>query len=457
MLKTPRTIDEHGEVTLDPRLPADVQQSDEAQERWLACANIAMLITGQPLGSSEVDLFARSLYNRRSLPVHRADVAQTPLLEEAGIDPHRRHQLRNREGEWIDMPGRKKKSRKIRPKRLKKFTDTTPRATQEEIRKAGLHKWPEPTEAAKKLMHGHTQSAERWYDFDRPYSPGTDSDEHPPYAAGRRWRHNRIVGGFLAGVPTEEEKKNGVPVRGIAALLGEEHPIVRKLIGGGGLSEEERDTVRRAAHNARSGEAPDALFMAGGPASGKTTALLENPELVPDASVSVDPDAIKELLPEFQQLLAMKDRYAASAVHLESGDIAARLAAEVEALGLNVVIDGTGDSEPMDFIRQLQRKQDAGYDVGVLYATTSTDEAIARAIKRAEKKNGRFVPVPAIREQHAKVSINFEHVRALPWLEHLDVFDDEGHIGEMRNGKFFAIDEKRMRVFQAKASEKWDA
>ena len=71
--------------------------------------------------------------------------------------------------------------------------------------------------------------------------------------------HDAIIGTFLAG-PMEE-------------ILGGDHAITRKLRGGGRLSSAEKAQVREAASRARNGDRPQALFMAGGPASGKTSAL----------------------------------------------------------------------------------------------------------------------------------------------------------------------------------------
>jgi predicted ABC-type ATPase len=449
-----RQVDEHGEITLDPLLPAAAQTSDAMVERWNACVQIAALITGAPAHTPETDNFARVLFSG-PLPLHRADgPAGTPVLQEAedlfGDPEFNRKHLRGRGGLFRDMPN----VPRPRPKALKK--PNVPRKAAhmsiEEIRAQGLDDWPDPSERALEMLDGHPTTAERWY-VNRPMSPGTDSTEHPPYAEKRRLRHDLIVGLALAGLPEKKKGKMTAP-RGVAALLGVDHPITQKLAKGGRLSEDERDTVRQAAHDARQGESPNALFMAGGPASGKTMTLDENPELLPDDYVHVDPDAIKEHLPEFRDLRAEKDRYAASAVHLESGDIAARLADEAEALGLNSVIDGTGDSRTADFIRQLQRKHDAGYDVSVLYATTPTDEAVRRAVVRAEE-TGRFVPVPAVREQHAKVSRNFAFVAELPWLDNIDVFDDEGHIGTKEGGEFTDLEPERMNAFRAKEQE-WD-
>lgn len=440
----PIRTDEHGEAILDPTLPPDVQTSDASLERWQTCIGIATLITQAPAGSPEAHNFARVLYDSQH-PLHRADApppGENDLLEarwEEWEHPRGRHR------QFIDKPDVPKR---VQPKSIKRrFDDAKPKITLEQIKAAGLDKDPEPSEKALKLLDGHTTTAARYYEMSRATS-AEDSDEHPPYQAKRRRRHDLVVGRFLAGLP----QKPGQKPRGIAALLGTTHPVVQKLHGGARLSEREKRQVREAAHNARSGEAPSALFMAGGPASGKTTLLRDNPELVPDASVAVDPDAIKEHLPEFKQLQAEKDRYAAGAVHEESGDIAARLTAEAASLRLNMVVDGTGDGEAQRYVGHLQRKYDEGYDVSVLYANSPTEEAIRRAIIRAEEE-GRFVPVSVIREQHARVSKNFPDVVTLPWLENLDVFDEHGHIGSKEGGKFHPLDYDRMKTFLEKEKE----
>lgn len=174
-----------------------------------------------------------------------------------------------------------------------------------------------------------------------------------------------------------------------------------------------------------------AVFLAGGTASGKSTALKlpENKNAIPMGSVHIDPDEIKTMLPEFNALVAAKDEGAAGVVHEESSDLAARLLAEAQDKGLHVVIDGTGNSdEPTKFAGKISKMLDAGYETHAMYVNAPTDIAVARAVARGQK-SGRFVAEPMVRSTHANVSRNFDAVRQLAEtgkLKSLRLFDTGG-------------------------------
>lgn len=203
------------------------------------------------------------------------------------------------------------------------------------------------------------------------------------------------------------------------------------------------------------------LFMAGGPASGKSSALAlpENQDMQPDQAAEIDPDAIKAQLPEYQEMVAGGDKYAATGAHEESSDLSKRILAEAMTRGLNVLRDGTGDSNPGKFARQMQEMKDAGYDINVFYVNAPTDVAIDRATSRA-RRTGRWVPTPEIRKQHKHVSMNFDSdIRPLVengTIAHLKMFQTEGDpvmFGEGSGGSFSVKDQGLFARFLAKADE----
>lgn len=234
------------------------------------------------------------------------------------------------------------------------------------------------------------------------------------YRRERKPVHDQIVGSFLGS--------------SVGGVLGEDHAITHKLSRGGTLTDEEKETVREAARAKRGGERPRVLFMAGGPASGKTSALRASPELEPDSAVLINPDEFKERLPEYDEMVQGGDRYAAMGVHEESSDLAKRVQAEAMDLELNVVVDGTGDSKRGKFVSKMEAMNDAGYEVSALYVTIPTDDAVVRATLRA-MKSGRWVPEPELRAQHKNVSANFEDVAELPFLQGLRLYDNSGAAG----------------------------
>jgi predicted ABC-type ATPase len=467
----PIATDEHGAVFPDPTTPLYVATED-ADERWTAAMRLAMRISGQ----SELDVGTRNLAaafyfsaaptsdevpprERRTGRLREALHAPTYATRRAlATAAQLRH--RNREGEFLAdgrvVPRRFVSNVPPRPPRSPGFTP-------QEIEEMGLNKMPEPSKLAIELLGGHRTSALRWT---VPASPGTDEredseKEHPPYAEERRPIHDLAVGRALAGLPTEQREHP----TGIAELLGVDHWITKLLAKGGRLDDDAKEIVREAAREARGGDRPHALFLAGGPGSGKTTVLRENLALRPANAVTVDPDDLKSGLPEYVDLLAAEDRYAAVAVHDESGDLAARLAAEARDLELNVVMDGTGDGEPGSgtrradgrepggFVKELVRKRDAGYKVGLLYVTLPTHLAVNETILRWQE-TGRYVPVPVVRKLHAKVSEVFvKDIEPLTWLEHLDIFERKTHIATRSQGALHEFDRARVANFRDKQHE----
>lgn len=325
-----------------------------------------------------------------------------------------------------------------------------PASTLDDIERLGLNAWPEKGEVAQRVL-GKAKDTQELHRAAGAASPGGGG---AVYSSARKPVHDAVAGRALAGPALE--------------LLGEEHAITRKLTEGKTLTDQDKEVLRAAASAARGGEKPSALFMGGGSASGKSSALRAAPELVPSAAVHIDPDAFKEQLPEYQEMVKGGERYAASGAHEESADLAKRVQAEARELGLNMLVDGTGDSkaaqrdeagnvtEPGKFAKKLIDADKAGYKVNSLYVTIPTDEAVQRSVKRAQK-SGRFVPVPEVRNQHRNVSANFPEIAALPFVNDLKVFDNQEQeprlIAQGSGGKIEPKDEELYRQFLAKAGE----
>lgn len=206
---------------------------------------------------------------------------------------------------------------------------------------------------------------------------------------------------------------------------------------------------------------PAVLMMAGGTASGKSTALAlpENAGETPEDAVHIDPDEIKAMIPEYNQMVQAGDKFAASGVHEESSDISKRLLAEAMKRGLNIVRDGTGNSPGPKFGGQIRDMVNAGYDVRVFYVNAPTDLAIVRATSRAQR-SGRWVPEPEIRNQHTRVSQRFvEHVRPLVedgTISHIAMWQTEGaptKFAEGGGGQFSVVEPDLYQRFVDKAQE----
>ena len=345
--------------------------------------------------------------------------------------------------------GREKGSRKAeKPKKQSKKPSIQERLA--EVQAQGLNDWPTLGPVGRKIL-GKAKDTRILHTVPVPASPGTTKLKgQREYTPQRAKLHSTIMGGFFA--------------EGVADLLGADDPIVSKLRDEGihALTRKERQTIRSAAEERREGPKPTALFMAGGPASGKTSALAASPELKPPASVEINSDDVKVLLPEFIEQKNANERAAAASVHEESSDVAKSMIVEASDLGLNVVMDGTGNSEPGKFEAKLREMFDDGYEVDVLGVTVSTDEAVVRAYDRAVS-SGRWVPEPEIRKSHALVSANFPSIIEADWIRSVTLYDNAGPsdepprlIGNGQAGEFVIEDEPLMNQFLAKADEMRD-
>lgn len=164
---------------------------------------------------------------------------------------------------------------------------------------------------------------------------------------------------------------------------------------------------------------PEALFLAGGPAAGKTTLLnfLTRP---PDA-VLVDLDRLREEIPEYAELRDRDPEEAANLTQREAGDIVRQGSALALVRRHNVVLDQVGGDDDGQFTSRLRAALHLGYRVRVCYATVSLNEALAREQRRFESE-GRRVPAGVLRRKHAQASRGLAAVAAQR-VDRIEIYD----------------------------------
>lgn len=197
---------------------------------------------------------------------------------------------------------------------------------------------------------------------------------------------------------------------------------------------------------------PVAVLMMGLTASGKSSIVQG---VVGDGSafVNVDPDAIKDDLPEFHEALSQRARNAAFLVHKESADVAARLKKEAVKSRRNVVIDGTG-RDGAAYEETLKHLKKGNYEVHLMMAHCDTETAVDRAKERAEK-TGRWVPPEVIRKMPREVHANFQRIAKL--VDNVSLFDTNGfppkQVWSKANGVETTHDADLYKAFRAKTSK----
>ncbi len=142
-----------------------------------------------------------------------------------------------------------------------------------------------------------------------------------------------------------------------------------------------------------------AVLMFGGPGSGKST-YAETYLHSHSSFVSVAPDAVKPLLPDY-------DEKRAGDVHHESKIVAEEVFAAAVKTGRNVLIDRTGANtwEYSEAVKTLRRK---GYRVVFVHVKCSLETARSRNAARS-----RTVPDWQFQILHQDAASGFEHLRHL--------------------------------------------
>ncbi len=132
------------------------------------------------------------------------------------------------------------------------------------------------------------------------------------------------------------------------------------------------------------GGKPTLVMSGGGPASGKSFIQKEaNAEYGGDATITVDPDEIKKLLPGYRDMCLKTDK-AAGYYHEESSALAKRIYQYAVDNGINVVYDGTGDGSENSVMKKIKVAQEEGYEVRARYVSVGIQEAINRNLSRYE-------------------------------------------------------------------------
>jgi len=138
---------------------------------------------------------------------------------------------------------------------------------------------------------------------------------------------------------------------------------------------------------------PLAIFMAGGPGSGKSTgmrALDKAGILRLKRYVIVDSDAIKEFIPEYADFKKINVKRAASLVHSESSYLKDKIFRIGIEQRVNIILDGTL-SNYRKYEGVISSIRPLGHSIKIIYVKASLPELIKRVDARA-KRTGRMVP-----------------------------------------------------------------
>lgn len=141
--------------------------------------------------------------------------------------------------------------------------------------------------------------------------------------------------------------------------------------------------------------APRLIFTAGPAGAGKSfvTEALEKLDILDVSNfLWIDPDAIKDDIPEYADFKKANPERAASLVHRESGHIQERLFNEALRHGKNIIVDGTllGKDWWISEFRRI-KQEFPRYSISIFSVTAPESILLARVAARG-RVTGRFVP-----------------------------------------------------------------
>jgi predicted kinase len=167
---------------------------------------------------------------------------------------------------------------------------------------------------------------------------------------------------------------------------------------------------------------PEVVFMAGGPASGKSR--LAATLALPEDAAHIDVDQIRARLPEYVTWQTERPEDAARLTQRESSDIAKRALAAALFRSINVVFDAVGGDDDGAFSEKILVALAQSADVRVCYASCPVDLALVREEERFAR-TGRRVPEGVLRAKHAEASRGITSV-ALLGVSLIEVYETVG-------------------------------
>jgi hypothetical protein len=174
--------------------------------------------------------------------------------------------------------------------------------------------------------------------------------------------------------------------------------------------------VRSALEAGLSSDAPRLLFTAGPMGAGKGFALkLIAPQIgvVLDEFLKIDPDHIKELLPEYQMLKKKDPTIAGSQVHQESGFIQEIVLERALKLSKNIIVDGSMRDWQWHLkeIERIQRTYPAYAGRLDIVCVQASEAVVMRRARERGAVTGRVIPPALLRDCIRQVPLSIDILR----------------------------------------------
>lgn len=207
----------------------------------------------------------------------------------------------------------------------------------------------------------------------------------------------------------------------------------------------EKEVIANELKNAKRGD--QAVFMSGGPASGKTS-LLKKKFGQAEGFAVLDPDRLKDYDPVMRMGVAMGMRNAAALAHENSSRLSKDLYNTARDRKLNILVDGTG-ANANKYISQMQELKGNGYQVTLLAQHVPERVGVSRALARADKV-GRYVPPEFIKHAYEVIPGNFERLARVADRATLNNGESNATIMEYEGGRQTGGDSRLASAYRRK-------
>lgn len=206
-------------------------------------------------------------------------------------------------------------------------------------------------------------------------------------------------------------------------------------------------------------ENPESWMTGGGSASGKSSLLGSGDLTIPENTIKIDSDWVKEQLPEYIERCGFDER-AANYVHEESSYIAKLAMKRAIDGGYNVLLDGTGDGRISSILAKIGQLTANGRKLHAYYTTCDLKDALERNVARSLRHKFHRKPQERIvKSTHISVSKIFPRIAKTGAFKELYLFDTTvlGHpkmIFSYLDGKSTVYDKSLYQKFLEKRNIK---
>lgn len=170
------------------------------------------------------------------------------------------------------------------------------------------------------------------------------------------------------------------------------------------------------------------VFMLGGaPANGKSSFLESLFCPYPATALKIDPDEIKEKLPEYTFMLNNKEPLAAAIVHEESSLISKKLKSAAMAKGIDLILDGVADDTIQKRKEVFDELKEHNYYVRVDYVSLDSTLSLQIARKRAEE-TGREVPESYVKTMNRAIAQLVPEIIENEYFDEFYLWDTNDHL-----------------------------